>query len=656
MSRFHDSVRHYAELKFGKDNVPAIARWMDYWEETAARNLELLDIFRALLRIDFQGKQVLDVGCGTGGLGQFVLEEGGRYVGADFFPAVLEMAGALLRELPQARNAQLIQASAAHLPVAGASIDIAVAFDVIEHLAGGESSQVRFLEEIRRVLRPNGLLLLTTPNRLHPYDAHSSLWGTPYLPVGLADRYIRWRNPSFLQEYKTFGEIHLLTPWKMKRFLDQAGLRLVNEFPGGMALEDYPPAKRAFLKLLGKCGLGWFAPQCFWVLACRVEDWERLQKTRTRDRRRVAPRGPRPQTARAPVPEDVSYAGRLQKEIRRFKSVEDVHDLPEIFHYWSNKYLRPKLEEVLGVSTVEEFYAKYILQYRADHPGKTVEITSLGAGNSDTEIRIAKLLRDRGLADFRFRCLDINPDMLKRGRELAWQEKLADGFEFLEVDVAHWQPAGAVAAVMAHHSLHHMVNLEETFAKIRKAIGTDGYFLTWDMIGRNGHKRWPEALAVLHDIWKTMPDRYKYNHQLHRFEPRYENWDCSKVGFEGIRAQDILPLLVKDFHFEAFVAFGNLPDVFVDRGFGHNFDVQNPEDIEFIDRIAAWNDRLISEGVLKPTQIVAVLRGFSTGETRCHQHWTPQFCVRAFGTSLFWRFRRLRARTFSMAAPPHASG
>ena len=148
------------------------------------------------------------------------------------------------------------------------------------------------------------------------------------------------------------------------------------------------------------------------------------------------------------------------------------------------------------------------------------------------------------------------------------------------------------------------------------------------MIGRNGHMRWPEALTIIQDIWRTMPDRYKYNHQLSRFEAMYENWDCSKQDFEGIRAQDILPLLVEMFGFEAFIAYGNLPDVFVDRGFGHNFDIKNQEDIDFIDRIGALNDQLIGDGVIKPTQMMAALRGHSTGKVRCYEHWTPQFCIR----------------------------
>ena len=325
---------------------------------------------------------------------------------------------------------------------------------------------------------------------------------------------------------------------------------------------------------------------------------------------------------------DAAYDERFRKEIEHFKSVENVHDLPEIFHFWSNKYVRPKVEAVFSVGLIEEFYAKYILQYATDHPGKIVEITSIGAGNSDMEIRIAKLLCDRGFNRFRFRCLHINPDMLKRGRELASQEQLADYFDFLPMDIGNWQAERTGAVVMAHHILHHLVKLEEIFVNIKKAIGDESYFLAWDMIGRNGHMRWPEALAIVNDIWRTMPDRYKYNHQLKRFEEVYENWDCSKEGFEGIRSQDILPLLVRNFHFEAFIAFGNLPDVFVDRGFGHNFDVNNPEDIEFVDRIGSLNDRLISDGVIKPTQMVAVLRGRLTGKTRCYEHWTPEFCIR----------------------------
>jgi len=224
--------------------------------------------------------------------------------------------------------------------------------------------------------------------------------------------------------------------------------------------------------------------------------------------------------------------------------------------------------------------------------------------------------------------MDINPAMLERGRNSAREEQISEHFTFSQEDVAEWSPTRSAGVVMAHHSLHHIQDLERTFDNILNVIGEDGYFLACDMIGRNGHMRWPEALAVIEDIWTTVPQRYKYNNQSKRFETEFENVDCSTEGFEGIRAQDILPLLLKRFHFEAFAAYGNLPDVFVERAFGPNLNPKNPEDVAFIERISELNDRLISEGAIKPTQMMAVMRPRAIKSPKYHLHWTPAFCVR----------------------------
>jgi hypothetical protein len=156
-------------------------------------------------------------------------------------------------------------------------------------------------------------------------------------------------------------------------------------------------------------------------------------------------------------------------------------------------------------------------------------------------------------------------------------------------------------------------------------------FLVNDMIGRNGHMRWPEALVILGPIWRSLPSRYKYNHQLHRQEDEFVNWDCSTEGFEGIRAEDILPLLLNRFDFETFVGFSNLSDPFVDRSFGHNFDVDDEMDRDLILKIGQLDDDLIDLGVLKPTKIIASLRIRSTAPARVWKHWTPEFCVRPPG-------------------------
>ena len=324
----------------------------------------------------------------------------------------------------------------------------------------------------------------------------------------------------------------------------------------------------------------------------------------------------------------VRYRARLASEIARYDQNESVHDLPPIFHYWSNKYVKPLLDEVVDFAGFEDFYARHILKYAAEHPGDAVRIASIGAGNGDIELQIGALLKQRGLAAFTFSCVDINPAMLRRGRDAAARAGLAAHFEFVEADVSEWTSPQPLGVVMANHSLHHIQRLEPLFDRIKTAIGDTGYFLSGDMIGRNGHMRWPEALAIIEEIWTSMPDRYKRNNLDKRVEPRYQNRDYSTSSFEGIRAQDILPLLLDRFHFEAFVGFGNLPDIFVDRIFGHNFDPANPEDLAFIDRVATLNDRLIDEGRIKPTQMLAVMRATGSGPCRCHRHWTPEFCVR----------------------------
>jgi hypothetical protein len=98
-----------------------------------------------------------------------------------------------------------------------------------------------------------------------------------------------------------------------------------------------------------------------------------------------------------------------------------------------------------------------------------------------------------------------------------------------------------------------------------------------------------------------------FNTILNRYEELYENWDCSKESFEGIRSQDILPLLLGNFHFQLFVGFANVIDPFTDRAFGHNFDMRKPWDRAFIDQVHARDEQEMIAGRIKPTHMTAVV-------------------------------------------------
>jgi SAM-dependent methyltransferase len=261
----------------------------------------------------------------------------------------------------------------------------------------------------------------------------------------------------------------------------------------------------------------------------------------------------------------------------------------------------------VGCESPDEFTANGLFTSASRCNVATPRFASLGSGNCDTEVRLARLLLERGLRRFRIDCIDVNAQMLERGRALAADEGCADYIAFVEGDLNDWRPEHTYQGIFANQSLHHVTNLELLLERVDAALDPAGSILVNDMIGRNGHQRWPEALEALHRFWEELPDSYRYNRQLERLERTYENWDCSQHGFEGIRSQDILPLLVDRFSFEIFIAFGNVIDVFVDRGFGHNFDASAAWDRDFVDRVHAFDERGLAAGTLTPTHLIAML-------------------------------------------------
>lgn len=327
-----------------------------------------------------------------------------------------------------------------------------------------------------------------------------------------------------------------------------------------------------------------------------------------------------------------AYVDRLTAEQNTFRSNINVHDLPKMYHYWSNKHLLPT-QKPFGFTCPDSFFRLHLERQVARAKPSIARFVSIGAGNCDTEARLAKMLLDIGCTTFTIECLDINENMLARGRHLAEQSGLSDYLTFTCADFNHWSPLLPYDAVIANQSLHHVQELEALFKIIRHNLHDDGVFLTSDMIGRNGHMRWPEALDIVNQFWNELPSSYRYNLQLNRQEQTYLDWDCSQYGFEGIRAQDVLPLLIEHFHFEDFFTFANIVDPFIDRSFGHHFDPDKEWDRDFIDRLHAADEHALISGLIKPTHILAAMRTQHTPLRKYIAPFTPEFAVRAIATT-----------------------
>jgi SAM-dependent methyltransferase len=111
------------------------------------------------------GERVLDVACGAGFGLSMLQAAGARALGVDY-------DGQLLAHLPtHADGRALLQADATRLPLRTASVDRVVSFETIEHVRDAAA----LVAELRRVLKPGGQLILSTPNRAFgPPERHTA--------------------------------------------------------------------------------------------------------------------------------------------------------------------------------------------------------------------------------------------------------------------------------------------------------------------------------------------------------------------------------------------------------------------------------------------------------------------------------------------------
>lgn len=105
-----------------------------------------------------QGKSVLDIACGEGYGSALLAACAESVVGVDI--AHEAVAHACEKYAAQG-NLKFLQGSATAIPVQTHSVDMVVSFETVEHL----SQQSEMLAEIRRVLRPGGLLIMSSPNK-----------------------------------------------------------------------------------------------------------------------------------------------------------------------------------------------------------------------------------------------------------------------------------------------------------------------------------------------------------------------------------------------------------------------------------------------------------------------------------------------------------
>ena len=160
-------------------------------------------LLRAKKRVCNQGNdepvRLLDVGCSSGALLQVAQSCGFQVYGAE--PA--EKAAARAAQIPEA---QVFSGFLQDANYEENSFDVVTLFEVIEHLV----EPVALMQEIERILKPSGVLLVGTAN--------ADSWTMRVL----AEKY------EYLDIHSHGGHISFFTPSSMKVLADQVGLEIVD--------------------------------------------------------------------------------------------------------------------------------------------------------------------------------------------------------------------------------------------------------------------------------------------------------------------------------------------------------------------------------------------------------------------------------------------
>ncbi|MBK1724692.1 class I SAM-dependent methyltransferase [Thiocystis violacea] len=191
------------------------------------RNLRKRNISKKLI--------VADIGCGVGVLSSMWAREGHTVHGLDVNESLLEVA----RQRAASENLKIDfrLGSATNLPWHDRSMDICIAPELLEHVADWQGC----LREFARILKPNGVIFISTTNKLCPRQEEFTLPFYSWYPRRMKHHYenlARTTRPE-IAGYATYPAVNWFSYYELRDELSRLGMESFDRFDI-MGLDDKP--------------------------------------------------------------------------------------------------------------------------------------------------------------------------------------------------------------------------------------------------------------------------------------------------------------------------------------------------------------------------------------------------------------------------------
>ncbi len=182
---------------------------------------------------------LLDLGCGNGAQTVHLAAGFSRVIGVDIVPDFLRLFSETLAPVAGGVEVLGMVSDGSRLPLRSASVDCVVSFEVLEHVADERET----LQEIRRVLKPGGRLVVSVPNKWWIFETHGA-----DLPL------LRWNRVPFFswlprRIHERYARARIYTRRRIRHLLTMHGFAVRHETYLTAPMDMAPSAAlRSFLR------------------------------------------------------------------------------------------------------------------------------------------------------------------------------------------------------------------------------------------------------------------------------------------------------------------------------------------------------------------------------------------------------------------------